>query len=326
MNKSQIFAALLLSLTLSSCAFFMPPTDQGVKPEDTKTPMNVRRKIKDVDYRTMSDDKTMKKRLVVLPFLDKDPSKRPETARRNAREAFINDLNASEKYIVMDSSQLTVDPEKYIGKDGQYDLKRLARDSQKSGVNSILEGQIIDVRLQKKAEQIGLVRNLNATYEVVVRLRIENVRTEQEIFHIVKTVTLDEQNTRIAERASEDQIFIKNPELVEILIKDAFLDFSQQIQTTMNDITWEGRIAAIRGDKVYLNVGRISGVQVGDLLKVVEDSSEVYDPEIGYNLGKVPGKIKGTLEVISYFGNDGAVSVIHSGAGFKESDRVEIYQ
>lgn len=319
--KTLNLTSTLCVLALTGCAALAP----NVSDTRLNEPVAIRRKIKDVDYRTTSEDKSMKKRLVVLPFLDKDAVKRPESARINAREAFINDLNLSDKFIVMNSEQLTVNPENYI-KESEYDLQRLAQDSQKSGISSIVEGQIIDVRLKKKADQIGLVRNLDAIYEVVVRLRIQNIRTGQEVFHTVKTVTLDEKNTRVAERASEDQIFLKNPELVEILIKDAFLDFSQQIQDAMDEITWEGRIAAIRGDKIYLNVGRISGVQVGDLLKVVEDSSEVFDPEGGSNLGKVQGRSKGTLEIISYFGNDGAVGIVHSGAGFKESDRVEVFQ
>ena len=33
--------------------------------------------------------------------------------------------------------------------------------------------------------------------------------------------------------------------------------------------------------------------------------------------------MKGTVEIISYFGNDGAVTSVHSGSGFKESDLVE---
>ncbi|MFN3455132.1 MAG: CsgG/HfaB family protein [Pseudobdellovibrio sp.] len=322
MKKYLLFKVLVLSLLISGCSLMGVTTAQS---QSDNTPIAVRRKIKDVDYRSNPDSYNLKKRLAILPFLDKQTERRSESVRQNAREAFIMDLNASNKFIVIDSKQLTVDTEKYL-KNGEYDLKSLARDSQKSGVSSILEGQIIDVRMKKRAEKIGLVRELNATYEVVVRLRIQSVRTEQEIFHVVKTVTLEEKNMRVAERATQDEIFIKNPELVEILIKDAFLDFSQQIQQTMNEVTWEGRIAAIRGEKVYLNVGRISGVQIGDILKVVEDGSEIYDPEIGYNIGRVSGKAKGTLEVISYFGNDGAVAVVHSGAGFRESDRVEIYQ
>jgi len=76
---------------------------------------------------------------------------------------------------------------------------------------------------------------------------------------------------------------------------------------------------------LYLNVGRTSGLQVGDLLKVMDDGDDIYDPENGSHVGRVPGRLKGTLELISYFGADGSVAVIHSGSGFKENDRVEIY-
>jgi hypothetical protein len=37
-----------------------------------------------------------------------------------------------------------------------------------------------------------------------------------------------------------------------------------------------------------------------------------------------PGPFKGILKVVDYFGGDGAVAVIHSGAGFRERDRVEM--
>ena len=188
-----------------------------------------------------------------------------------------------------------------------------------------MDGQIIDVRLKTTADQVGLVRHLAATYEVVVRLRMMNIRSEQEIYNTVKTVTLIEDNTRIAERVSGDQFFIKNPQLLEVLIKDAFLDFSFQIQEALNTVQWEGRIAAVRADKIYINVGRISGVQIGDILKVVDDGTELYDPELGYNLGQIRGRVKGTLEIVSYFGADAAVAILHSGGSFKESDRVELY-
>ncbi len=103
------------------------------------------------------------------------------------------------------------------------------------------------------------------------------------------------------------------------------LDFTPQVLASLDKVSWEGRIAAINGDRIYLNVGRVSGLQVGDLLKVTEDGDDVYDPESGSHIGRVPGRLKGTLEVISYFGNDGAIAVIHSGSGFKENDKVELY-
>jgi hypothetical protein len=330
MNKIVI---LISFLSLYSCktTFDKPMAESPAEPIEQSKPVQVKRTIKDVDYRTSKADQAIKKKVVILPFMDavsisaESNYQSPDAVKANAQVAFSNELGRLNEILVLSVDELKVDTQKFF-KNGEYDLKAMAKAAQKSSVSSILEGQIIDVRLKKTADQVGLIRKLSATYEVVVRLRIMNIRSEQEVFHTVKTVTLEEENTRVGERVASDQFFVKNPELVEILIKDAFLDFSAQIQEVLNTVQWEGRIAAVRSDKIYLNVGRISGVQIGDILKVVDDSSEIYDPELGYNLGKIRGRVKGTLEVVSYFGTDAAVAVLHSGGGFKESDRVEVYQ
>jgi hypothetical protein len=88
---------------------------------------------------------------------------------------------------------------------------------------------------------------------------------------------------------------------------------------------WEGRIASVQGERIFLNVGKISGLAAGDLLRVVDEGEEIYDTESGSFIGKSPGRLKGTLEVVSFFGQDGAIAVIHSGGGFRENDRVELY-
>lgn len=322
MNKPKL--RLYKILFLSFIVFLFSGCLSALKNEADPQPIQVRKHIQDVDYRLTTEKSQLKKKILVLPFLDKDPSSRPESIRDQSREAFIMELVGKSGILPTDINQLKLAPEKFI-KNNEYDLKKMSQELQKQGISSIIEGQILDVRLKSSAEKIGLVRNMISSYEVVVKMRIYNVRTENEVFNTIKTVTLDEKTQRVVERVSSDQFFANNPELLKVLIKDAFLDFVPQIQESLVDISWEGRIAAIRGDKIYLNVGRISGVQIGDILKVVEDGSEIYDSEIGYHIGRVRGRTKGTLEIVSYFGQDGSVAVLHSGANFKESDRIEAY-
>lgn len=81
-------------------------------------------------------------------------------------------------------------------------------------------------------------------------------------------------------------------------------------------ISWEGRIVKISGGKVFINAGRASGLNLGDILKVMTPGEDVYDPVSGTYMGRSAGQPKGTLEIIDYLGNDGAVSSIHSGGGF----------
>lgn len=334
--KKQTLSVLVLSFYfLTSCNLVQRheiPEEVPVQTVETPAaepkPSVLKKNIKDQDLKKNQDDKELKKRVVILPFLDKNNS-RDLNVLKNAREAFINSLNATDELIALDSSVLKLDLSKYI-KDNIYDLKAIAKESQTVGISCILEGRIIDMRFKdedmSKVDNSSSLKSRPVNFEVVVQARMINIRSEQELFNTVKTVSIDEENSTIPENITSENFFNRNNELTELLIKDAFLDFNSKLVESLKYIIWEGRIAALQGDRIYINVGQISGVQVGDILKVVDDGNEIYDTELGYHLGKVPGKAKGTLEVVGFFGQDGAVSVIHSGAGFKENDRIELYQ
>lgn len=335
--KITTLAALFMASISVSCAI---NTKHGEKPLDieqseaavpAKEPakkMTIRKIITDQDFKKTSENSELKKRVAVLPFLEKKSSL-PTEVLKNARDAFVDSLNRTGELIAVDPSVLKLDLSKYI-KNNTYDLKAIARDSQSAGVSSILEGRIVDMRFQNedssKVDNSSSLKLRPVVFEVVVQARVLNIRSEQELFNMVKTVVLDDESSQIPENVTSENFFAKNSELSQLLIRDAFLDFSSKLVESLKLITWEGRIAMLQGEKIYLNVGQISGVQVGDILKVVDDGNEIYDPELGYHLGKVPGKVKGTLEVVGFFGQDGSVGVIHSGAGFKENDRIEIYQ
>lgn len=289
---------------------------------DRSSPV-ARREVKDQSLTGKATDGQPRKRLIVLPFLDAS-DKRPEFLRENARNVFIKELNKTGEVVALDSRDIKSEVLKPAEK-GEYDLKDIAKQGQSLGANAILEGKILDVRVSRKADNVGVIRQMKSEFEAVIRVRVASTRGGQEIFNTVKTVNLEEPTVRVAERVETDKYLQNSPELIEAIVKDAFLDFVPQVVASLSKVSWEGRIAALNGDRIYLNVGKISGIQVGDLLKVLDQGDDVYDPESGGHIGTVPGRLKGTLEVISYFGNDGSIAVIHSGSGFKENDRVELY-
>ena len=86
---------------------------------------------------------------------------------------------------------------------------------------------------------------------------------------------------------------------------------------------WSGRIASIKGRTVYLNAGKKTGLKVGDLLMVQELGEEIIDPQTNVSLGRAPGSVKGEVMVTGFFGRDGSMATIKSGAGFKQNDLVK---
>lgn len=281
-----------------------------------------KKKISDVNLQTKTDS-SPRKRLMVLPFLDEGGTRAAEL-RGQARDEVIRELNKTGEVIVVDSKDLKLDLSKMqIGSD--YNMTEIAKAAGALGANAVMEAKLISLKVQRQADPVGLFRQLKSKFEAKARVRIIAARTGKEIFNTEKTVILEESDYRVAERVESDKFFSNNPELVTKLVTDTFLDFSAQIVQVMDRMSWEGRIALVNGDRIFLNVGRISGLQVGDLLKVSDDGDEVYDPSSGNYIGKVPGHLKGTLEVVSYFGQDGSIAVVHSGAGFKENDKIELY-
>jgi hypothetical protein len=296
-------------LVFTACATHQGPT--------------TRKEIRDVPANARKEDQSPRKRLMVLPFLDSNES-HPAGMKDAARKDFVRELNRTGEIIAVDSAELKLDLSKNL-QGGDYKLDEIARGSKDLGISAILEGKVVDLKVRRKSDEVGVFRQLKTTFEAQARVRIVSVRSGKELFNVLKTVTIEEANIRVAENVNTDKFFSSNPEILQSLLKETFLDFNPQILATLEKMSWEGRIATINGDRVFLNVGRISGLNVGDILKVSEEGDEIYDPQSGNFIGKVPGRLKGTLEVVSYFGQDGSIAIIHSGAGFKENDRVELY-
>ena len=305
--------------SLLSCLFILGCAGFGTQDESS----GPRKEIRDENRITHKEETGPRKRLMVLPFLDSSGI-RSQDLRDDARADFVHDLNRTGSVIVVDTSDLKIDFSKEL-RGGEYALSDIAKKAQPLGVHAVLEGKLLALNVKRMADPVGVFRQVKSRFEAQVRVRIASSRSGHEMFNTVKTVTLEESNLRVAESTDSDRFLTKNPELVRKLVKEAFLDFTPQIRASMDKMNWEGRVAMINGDRIFLNVGKISGLQVGDVLKVSDEGDEVYDPQSGNYIGKTPGRMKGTLEVVSFFGQDGSIAIIHSGSGFKESDRVELY-
>lgn len=304
-----------LFLTLTACSLFSSP-GKGKS-------SNLNPTLKEMPVGKNQSVPVLKKRLMILPFLD-SLAERPQSLRDLARADVIKELNYQGKLIVIDSKDLAIDPSKYI-KEGQYDIAEISKEAAQLGVNALMEGKIISIRINRTSDKVGIIRQMRSEFECVVRVRIISARNGKELMNTTKTVILNDSKYRVASRVDTDSLVGIDPQLIQNLVKDSFLDFTPKVMQSLSKMEWGGRIAQIKGDLVYLNVGHVSGVQKGDILKVSEEGEDVYDPDTGTYIGKVPGRMKGTLEVVNFFGSDGAIAIIHSGAGFKENDHVELY-
>lgn len=87
-------------------------------------------------------------------------------------------------------------------------------------------------------------------------------------------------------------------------------------------IEWHTRIASIENGKVYVNAGRLSGLENGATLEVYSPGAQVMDTKTKMPLGKTRGMYKGELKVSDLFGVDASCAIPTQGGNFSTSDLI----
>lgn len=279
---------------------------------------------RDVPYNAREDNEAPRHRLLVLPFLDERPD-HSKAMTEVARQTVVRELLRTRQFVIVSPEDFPQDPKKFLTEENEYDLAQVARQAAAMGVSAVVEGKVLNIKAKRVGDSMGLIRSVKAQVSTQVRVRIFAGKTGKEILNEVRSADADASSTHVGERKELNSSLSEDPEMVRAAVRKAFAGAIPNIMRAVEKLGWEGRVAMVSGERVFVNAGRLSGLQVGDILKVTEEGDDVYDPETGRFIGTAPGRLKGTIEVVSYFGKDGAIGVIHSGSGFQENDRVELY-
>ena len=280
--------------------------------------------IQDVAYSARGEEEAPRHRVLVLPFLDEraDISKNVSEV---ARQTVVRELLKTRQFVVVSPEDFPQDPKKFMTEENEYDLAQVAKLASGMGVAAVIEGKVVSIKAKRIGDSVGLIRSVKAQVSTQVRLRIYAGKNGKEILNEVRAADTEAVTTRVGESGEVANNLAEDPELIKTAVRKAFLSSIPSVIRSVEKLSWEGRVAAVTGERVFVNAGRLSGLQVGDVLKVTDEGDDVYDPETGRFIGTAPGRLKGTIEVVSYFGKDGAIAVVHSGSGFQENDRVELY-
>ncbi len=273
---------------------------------------------------TARDGDDLRKRILVLPFIDNE-LQRSQNVVEVARRTVVEELLNTRAFVVVNNSDIGQDLSTFVKENREYDMAGVSRMAQNLGISAVVEGRVLDVRARKIGDEVGIFRKIKAQMETTVALRVFGAKLGKEIYGTTRKATVETETTRVAEQAHSDRFLRDDPNLVRAAVRKAFLETVSGIVKSVEKLSWEGRIARVIGDRVYINAGQMTGIQVGDILKVSDEGVEIFDPETGVFIGFATGRMKGTVEVVSYIGKDGAMGIIHSGSGFKESDMVELY-
>jgi hypothetical protein len=273
--------------------------------------------------RKVTEFSSIKKKIALLGFYNESPMGGEDLAI-TATEELRRELGRSREFIIDPEGESIFGNSKEIYAGGGVKLSQLSRKAKMSGVNIVVFGRIKEARVRQKSDEVGFVRKVKSLAETYVEIRVYDVLANKELISETVDGNITDDNLRFYKAEGDENISYRQ-ELLRYSVKVAVRKIIPRIIKIGSKLDWMGRVAKIIGTRIYINAGRSSGINVGDILKVITEGQEVYDPESGAMIGISQGEVKGTLEVVDYFGQDGAICILHSGGSVTEGDFVQLY-
>jgi hypothetical protein len=287
-------------------------------------PITRRRPINQVSkLNSVQEFSPIKKKVALLSFYNESPLGGEDLAT-TATEEFRREMGKSREFLFDPEAEATFGTSKEIYAGGGIKLAQLARKAKMSGVNIVVFGRIKEARIRQKSDEIGFVRKIKSMAETLLEIKVYDVLANKELYSETADGNISDDNMRFYKEESEENLAYRQ-DLLRYSAKSAARKFVPRIIKLGSKLDWLGRVAKIIGTRIYINAGRSSGLNIGDILKVITEGQEIYDPESGAMIGMSQGDVKGTLEVVDYFGQDGAVCTLHSGGSVTEGDFVQLY-
>lgn len=323
MRKNLLCISLLALPLLTQCAALNPfASEPAEKPEvEAKNTNTAEEEPPRYTWEINESLKnSVKKKIVVLNFYNK--TQYGGKALGEYAASTVQDMVAKiPDFVVMTQDELN--PDELINfEDGKYNMKQVFERARARGVSAIVTGIIEDVRIEERGDEVGLFRTRYNSVQAKVKFQLHDATNEKLLLSKDSTAEALEEHTRfLASRTVETYDANRAEGAVSKAIDRVVPLFSQYAKR----ISWVGKIVKIEMNRFFINAGEPTGINQGQLLKVFGPSQPIIDDESQQFLGMAPGRFKGILKVVDYFGSDGAVAIVHAGSGFQEKDRVEVY-
>ncbi len=246
----------------------------------------------------------MKRRVVVLPITD-ETNYKAEHLGELATKRLVSRLENTNAIICVDPNTLNV-------KGLATDPRTMKTLNEVYGVQAIIKGALSDIftstsKIEGKDER--------ETSFAISKMSLEGFNTETGV--VQKTLSGRNPVFLSRERGdlSTEKAMIRAIDLsIEIIAED--------LLKSILSIDWHARVASMENGKVYINAGRLSGLEKGGTLEVYSPGDQVVDPKTNVPLGRTKGSFKGELKVEQLFGVDASWAKPVKGTTFSTSDLV----
>ena len=280
--------------------------------------------------------KKIKKRIAVFVFDDKTEHRHRwwtgQSVGEGMSDMLVTALVKKGNYQVIERKEIDkIMSEQKLGQSGVVTQQSAAQVGKMLGVELAIFGAVTEFgykegttggRLKKKAFGLG-IKSTSATVGLDIRfvntttgeiLMAESVRKEESS----KGLSLDTKDFSFGNQKKFDD------SIVGKATREAINTVVDYVDNTAPTIPWQAKI--IKGDgPIFINVGAIAGVEIGDEFAIYRPGEELVDPDTGISLGAVESKV-GRIKVTNNNIGNGKASqcTALTGSGFQRNDLVRI--
>ena len=263
-----------------------------------------------------------KKRVVVFDFVNDTPVQAKGLGTFAANE-MKRGLFVTQRLILPPEAKTEFSTQDFVQGES-VKVAQLIREGRRLGVSVLLIGRIAKIVYRTRGDEVGLFRQKQSLAAVDIEIKVFDVAGGREIMAVGRSGEASS-NTMVALEDNNITSPEYRTELSKLAARNAIAALIPDVIKSVEKMAWQGHVAKLAGNKIYVNAGKASGLVSGDILKVLTQVEDIYDPTTGAYLGRTQGQLKGTIEVVDFIGTDGAVAELHTGGNFSEGDLVRLY-
>ncbi|OGP58404.1 MAG: hypothetical protein A2V67_02295 [Deltaproteobacteria bacterium RBG_13_61_14] len=263
-----------------------------------------------------------KKRVGIFEFENKSRYGQNKLSQA-ATDVMYSELDKAGRFLLYERANLAeLEKEHRLIESGRVNPATAARFGELTGIQAVVIGTITQFGIWEEAKDYGVYKKKVEIAEATVDVRVVDVTTGRVIFSDAGTGRTEHELESVlgfGEKASYDET------AADKALRAALAQFMGRMVKAVDGIAWEGRVAEVDQvggvERVYINAGRRSGMQVGQKVVVQQVIGEITDPVTSEFMGyKTRTLGEGTVEELS--GEDLSIARMNGSPGVKRGDLV----
>ena len=243
-----------------------------------------------------------------------------------ASDILITELAKTGKFVVVERDKMNkIFEEQKLQASGAIDPRTAVKVGRILGLSAMVTGSISESGVKKEGSDYLVMSSKRQIAEVVVDIRVVDVETGQVVYADSGSGRAKASKRAVlglGGRSGYDET------LEGKALRAAIVQFVDNVTSQVNKKPWSCRIAAVRGNNIYLNAGITMGVEKGLKLDCFHLGKEIMDPTTGLALGHEEVAV-GRAEVVGPLGDsgEGAIAVLsNSGSEVVKNDICRLAQ